>query len=308
MIAIVLSTVLWGTTGTAATLLPGTVSPLATGAATAAIDGLLLAASASRASRAVAGRRGGVRGRLPAGLLHRDVPRRRGRRRRRLPGHGTPSSRRCSNASSTRLRPGTGCSRGGWSRRAPPCSGWRSSPSSATRAALRRAAARPPPAASGEPASSALTSLTRSSRCRRDHRLLAVSGHVDVRPATTDRRCHALQHPGTSQPRTVAPTRPPSAPSACSPRAIARSPQHHDRVLPTPDAHPVPHLVVDEHVHPRGRSVLLRAVRPRGGPCRAAQRTHLRLRDRVLTTGGSDPRRGPPATSPPAWSAGSSRS
>ncbi|WP_432488176.1 DMT family transporter [Kineococcus sp. SYSU DK018] len=53
MIAIVLATVLWGTTGTAATLLPGTVSPLATGAATTAIGGLLLAASAPRATWAV---------------------------------------------------------------------------------------------------------------------------------------------------------------------------------------------------------------------------------------------------------------
>jgi DME family drug/metabolite transporter len=40
--AIVAACVLWGTTGTAASLMPGTVSPLAIGAATMGIGGLLL--------------------------------------------------------------------------------------------------------------------------------------------------------------------------------------------------------------------------------------------------------------------------
>ncbi|NAZ86104.1 DMT family transporter [Kineococcus indalonis] len=48
MIAIVLAALLWGTTGTAATLLPATVSPLAAGAATTAVGGPLLAFSAPR--------------------------------------------------------------------------------------------------------------------------------------------------------------------------------------------------------------------------------------------------------------------
>ncbi|NAZ85092.1 EamA family transporter [Kineococcus sp. T90] len=51
--AIVIAALLWGTTGTAATLLPSTVSPLATGAATMAIGGLLLALSALRQTLAV---------------------------------------------------------------------------------------------------------------------------------------------------------------------------------------------------------------------------------------------------------------
>lgn len=50
MIAIILASVFWGTTGTAATLLPSTVSPLATGAATMSIGGALLALSAPRES------------------------------------------------------------------------------------------------------------------------------------------------------------------------------------------------------------------------------------------------------------------
>lgn len=50
MIAIVLASILWGTTGTAATLLPPTASPLAIGAATMSIGGVLLAVSAPRAS------------------------------------------------------------------------------------------------------------------------------------------------------------------------------------------------------------------------------------------------------------------
>jgi len=53
VIAIVIAALLWGTTGTAATLLPSTVSPLATGAATMAIGGLLLALSAPRQTLAV---------------------------------------------------------------------------------------------------------------------------------------------------------------------------------------------------------------------------------------------------------------
>lgn len=44
---------LWGTTGTAATLLPGDVSPLATGAASVTIGGILLFATSPRASSAV---------------------------------------------------------------------------------------------------------------------------------------------------------------------------------------------------------------------------------------------------------------
>lgn len=53
MIAVVIAALLWGTTGTAATALPDTVSPLATGAATMAIGGLLLALTAPRQVQAV---------------------------------------------------------------------------------------------------------------------------------------------------------------------------------------------------------------------------------------------------------------
>lgn len=53
MIAIVLASMLWGTTGTAATLLPPTVSPLAIGAATMSIGGVLLALWAPRESLTV---------------------------------------------------------------------------------------------------------------------------------------------------------------------------------------------------------------------------------------------------------------
>jgi DME family drug/metabolite transporter len=60
MPAIVLAALLWGTTGTAATLLPGDVSPLATGAATMGVGGLLLALTAPRATIAV------LRGGAPA--------------------------------------------------------------------------------------------------------------------------------------------------------------------------------------------------------------------------------------------------
>jgi DME family drug/metabolite transporter len=46
--ALVVASVLWGTTGTAASLLPGDVSPLATGASTMAVGGVLLFALAAR--------------------------------------------------------------------------------------------------------------------------------------------------------------------------------------------------------------------------------------------------------------------
>jgi len=52
MIAIVLAALLWGTTGTVASSLPGDVGPLATGAATMCVGGLLLALTAPRATRA----------------------------------------------------------------------------------------------------------------------------------------------------------------------------------------------------------------------------------------------------------------
>ena len=48
--ALVLASVLWGTTGTAASLLPDTVSPLAVGASTFAVGGLLLFVFSARAS------------------------------------------------------------------------------------------------------------------------------------------------------------------------------------------------------------------------------------------------------------------
>ncbi|QNE43355.1 EamA family transporter [Frigoribacterium sp. NBH87] len=53
VIAIVLAALLWGTTGTAASLVGGTVSPLATGAATMTVGGLLLALTAPRLAAAV---------------------------------------------------------------------------------------------------------------------------------------------------------------------------------------------------------------------------------------------------------------
>jgi DME family drug/metabolite transporter len=49
-LAIVVASLLWGTTGTAAAFLPDAVSPLATGAATMGVGGLLLFATAPRAS------------------------------------------------------------------------------------------------------------------------------------------------------------------------------------------------------------------------------------------------------------------
>ena len=59
MIAIVLAALLWGTTGTVASSLPADVSPLATGAATMCVGGLLLSLTAPRLTRAVL--RGGAR-------------------------------------------------------------------------------------------------------------------------------------------------------------------------------------------------------------------------------------------------------
>ena len=50
VLPIAVASVLWGTTGTAAHLLPGEVNPLATGAATMTIGGLLLVVSSARAS------------------------------------------------------------------------------------------------------------------------------------------------------------------------------------------------------------------------------------------------------------------
>lgn len=53
VLALVLASLLWGTTGTTATLLPDAASPLAIGAATMGIGGLLLAATAPRLTRGV---------------------------------------------------------------------------------------------------------------------------------------------------------------------------------------------------------------------------------------------------------------
>ncbi|WP_082486801.1 DMT family transporter [Frigoribacterium sp. Leaf186] len=55
MIAIVLAALLWGTTGTVASSLPGDVGPLAVGAATMCVGGLLLALTAPRLTLAVLG-------------------------------------------------------------------------------------------------------------------------------------------------------------------------------------------------------------------------------------------------------------
>lgn len=59
MYAIVLAALLWGTTGTAASLLPADVGPLATAAATMCVGGLLLALTAPRLTAGVL--RGGAR-------------------------------------------------------------------------------------------------------------------------------------------------------------------------------------------------------------------------------------------------------
>jgi DME family drug/metabolite transporter len=65
--AIVVAALLWGTTGTAATFLPDAVSPLATGAATMGVGGLLLFLTAPRQSLTVL--RGGPRGWVIAGAI-----------------------------------------------------------------------------------------------------------------------------------------------------------------------------------------------------------------------------------------------
>ena len=51
--ALVLASVLWGTTGTSATFLTGGVSPLAIGATTMTLGGALLFATSARSSLAV---------------------------------------------------------------------------------------------------------------------------------------------------------------------------------------------------------------------------------------------------------------
>ena len=51
VVPILLAALLWGTTGTAAHFLPGSVSPLATGAATMAVGGALLYAVSARSAR-----------------------------------------------------------------------------------------------------------------------------------------------------------------------------------------------------------------------------------------------------------------
>lgn len=68
VIGILLAAVLWGTTGTAATLLPDAVSPLATGAATMTVGGLLLALTAPRGTRAALRTPGALRWLLPGAL------------------------------------------------------------------------------------------------------------------------------------------------------------------------------------------------------------------------------------------------
>jgi DME family drug/metabolite transporter len=67
VLAVVIASLLWGTTGTAATFLPDAVSPLAIGAATMGIGGLLLFGTAPRASVAVL--RGPARGWVMAGAI-----------------------------------------------------------------------------------------------------------------------------------------------------------------------------------------------------------------------------------------------
>lgn len=53
ILALVVASLLWGTTGTTATLLPDTVSPIAIGAATMGLGGVLLAVTAPRLTAAV---------------------------------------------------------------------------------------------------------------------------------------------------------------------------------------------------------------------------------------------------------------
>ncbi|HET8895661.1 MAG TPA: EamA family transporter [Protaetiibacter sp.] len=67
VLAVVIASLLWGTTGTTATFLPQEVSPLATGAATMGVGGLLLVATAPRLSLAVL--RGPARGWIVAGAI-----------------------------------------------------------------------------------------------------------------------------------------------------------------------------------------------------------------------------------------------
>ncbi|TXN29012.1 DMT family transporter [Lacisediminihabitans profunda] len=68
VVALVLASVLWGTTGTAATGMPASVSPVAVGAATMTIGGLLLAATSFRGVLSVL-REPGSRGWILAGAV-----------------------------------------------------------------------------------------------------------------------------------------------------------------------------------------------------------------------------------------------
>jgi len=68
MTGIVLAALLWGTTGTAAALLPAGVGPLATGATALGVGGLLLALTAPRATGRVLRARGSWRWLVPGGL------------------------------------------------------------------------------------------------------------------------------------------------------------------------------------------------------------------------------------------------
>ncbi|UYG17624.1 DMT family transporter [Brachybacterium huguangmaarense] len=74
MIGIVLAALLWGTTGTAATLLPDGIGPLATGASTMAVGGLLLALTAPRATTAVLRSGGAWRWVVPGALCTAVYP------------------------------------------------------------------------------------------------------------------------------------------------------------------------------------------------------------------------------------------
>ncbi|MFB9376977.1 DMT family transporter [Kineococcus gynurae] len=70
MIPVLLASLLWGTTGTAATLLPSNVTPLAVGAATMALGGIVLALSAPRRVAVVLrGGRGTWRELVPGAVL-----------------------------------------------------------------------------------------------------------------------------------------------------------------------------------------------------------------------------------------------
>ncbi len=74
MIGIVLAVLLWGTTGTAATLLPDGIGPVATGASTMAVGGLLLALTAPRKTAAVLRSGGAWRWILPGALCTAVYP------------------------------------------------------------------------------------------------------------------------------------------------------------------------------------------------------------------------------------------